>query len=52
MKAAQGHRQGRAEKTEGATVTIAVQAGEKGKLFGSIGIQDIADALQASGHEV
>ncbi|AKX43752.1 50S ribosomal protein L9 [Thiopseudomonas alkaliphila] len=33
-------------------VTITANTGEEGKLFGSIGTQDIADALTASGVEV
>ncbi len=43
----------RAEQVEGAgTVTITANAGEEGKLFGSVGPQDIADALTAAGVEV
>ncbi|MDX2350471.1 MAG: 50S ribosomal protein L9 [Porticoccus sp.] len=34
------------------TITIAANAGDEGKLFGSIGTQDIADALTAVGAEV
>jgi large subunit ribosomal protein L9 len=34
------------------TVTIAANAGEEGKLFGSIGAGDIADAITAAGVEV
>lgn len=34
------------------TITIAANAGDEGKLFGSIGTQDIADALIAAGAEV
>jgi large subunit ribosomal protein L9 len=33
-------------------VTIAAPAGEEGKLFGSIGTRDIADAITAAGVEV
>ncbi|NIU60846.1 MAG: 50S ribosomal protein L9, partial [Pseudomonas stutzeri] len=33
-------------------VTITATAGDEGKLFGSIGTADIADALTASGVEV
>ena len=33
-------------------VTIAAPAGEEGKLFGSIGVRDIADAITAGGTEV
>jgi len=38
----------RAAKIEGAEVTIAANAGEDGKLFGSVGTRDIADALNAA----
>jgi len=41
----------RAEKLEGSVVTITANAGEEGKLFGSVGPQDIADALSAAGTE-
>lgn len=34
------------------TVTIATKAGEGGKLFGSIGVRDIADAITAAGETV
>lgn len=34
------------------TVTIATKAGEGGKLFGSIGARDIADAITAAGQAV
>jgi large subunit ribosomal protein L9 len=34
------------------TLTLTGKAGEEGKLFGSITVQDIADALAAQGHEV
>jgi len=33
-------------------VTIASKSGEEGKLFGSIGTRDIADAITAAGVEV
>lgn len=42
----------RAEKLEGMAITIEANAGEEGKLFGSVGTKDIADALAAAGHEV
>jgi len=38
----------RAAKIEGADVTIAANAGEDGKLFGSVGTREIADALNAA----
>jgi large subunit ribosomal protein L9 len=45
--------EGRATKLEAlASITIAANAGEEGKLFGSIGTRDIADALTAAGVEV
>ena len=45
--------QARAEKVaELGEVTIAAPAGEEGKLFGSIGVRDIADASTAGGTEV
>ena len=34
------------------TVTITANAGDEGKLFGSIGTRDIADAIAAAGVEV
>jgi large subunit ribosomal protein L9 len=39
--------QARAEKLDNITVSIAASAGEGGKLFGSIGTRDIADAISA-----
>ena len=43
----------RAEKINALeTVTIASKAGDEGKLFGSIGTRDIADAVTAAGVEV
>jgi len=45
--------QARAAKiVELAEVTIASKAGDEGKLFGSIGTRDIADAITAAGVEV
>lgn len=44
--------QARGEALEGASVTITSKAGEEGKLFGSIGVRDIADAITAAGTEV
>ena len=35
---------------EGATVTIKANASPEGKLFGSVGPRDIADAFSAAGH--
>jgi large subunit ribosomal protein L9 len=44
--------QARADKLSGLSVTIEANAGDEGKLFGSIGTRDIADAITAAGHEV
>lgn len=44
--------QSRAEALTGKEVTIAANAGDEGKLFGSIGTRDVADAVTAQGHEV
>jgi len=42
----------RAEALNGFNVTIASKAGDEGKLFGSIGTRDIADAIVAAGQDV
>ncbi|MFC3095223.1 50S ribosomal protein L9 [Alteromonas sediminis] len=45
--------QARAEKVEALeNVTIAAPAGDEGKLFGSVGTRDIAEAITAAGVEV
>lgn len=44
--------QARAERLQETTVTIARRTGEQGKLFGSVGTADVADAISASGVEV
>ena len=44
--------QARAEAMNELVVTIAANAGDEGKLFGSIGTKDIADALSAAGHTI
>ncbi|WJV53143.1 50S ribosomal protein L9 [Pectobacteriaceae bacterium CE90] len=41
-----------AKITELGTVTIASKAGDEGKLFGSIGTRDIADAVTAAGVDI
>ncbi len=43
---------GRAAKLEGFTLSITAKAGNEGKLFGSIGTADIAEACRAAGHEI
>jgi large subunit ribosomal protein L9 len=40
--------QARAEKLTNVQVTITAKAGEEGKLYGSVGTQDIADAVSAA----
>jgi len=42
----------RCAKIDGITIAIAQKAGVDGRLFGSVTHYDIADALQAQGHEV
>jgi large subunit ribosomal protein L9 len=42
----------RAAKLEGFTLSITAKAGNEGKLFGSIGTADIAEACRAAGHEI
>ncbi|MCZ6657820.1 MAG: 50S ribosomal protein L9 [Gammaproteobacteria bacterium] len=44
--------QDRAGKLEGVELTIVVKAGEEGKLYGSVGTQDIAAALTEQGLEI
>lgn len=47
-----GGAQGRAAKLQGLAVTISAKAGDEGKLYGSVGTHDIAEALAAQGAEV
>ncbi|MCL2346260.1 MAG: 50S ribosomal protein L9 [Desulfobulbus sp.] len=44
--------QGVAEKMAGLSVTVSRKAGMDGRLFGSVGNADIADALKTAGFEV
>ncbi|WP_127470884.1 50S ribosomal protein L9 [Thiomicrorhabdus aquaedulcis] len=44
--------QGVYENLNGQVVTIEASSGDEGKLFGSVGTQDIADALKAAGFDV
>lgn len=44
--------QGAAEKLTGTVVTVARKAGMDGRLFGSVGNADIAEALKAAGFDV
>jgi len=42
----------RAARLEGFTLVVRAKAGNEGKLFGSIGTGDIAEACRAEGHEI
>lgn len=42
----------RGEKLQDMSITLTVNAGDEGKLFGSIGTKDIADAVTAAGAEI
>jgi large subunit ribosomal protein L9 len=44
--------QGRAAKLEGVKLSLTAKAGSEGKLFGSIGTSDIAEALTRQGHAI
>jgi large subunit ribosomal protein L9 len=44
--------QTRAERLTGVAITIGAKAGDEGKLYGSVGTQDIAEALRTAGHDV
>jgi len=44
--------QARSEAISGKAVTISVKAGDEGKLFGSVGTADIAEAAQTAGIDV
>lgn len=44
--------QARRDQLDGMTVTVAANAGDEGKLFGSVGTADIADAICAAGVNV
>ena len=41
-----------AKKLEGVKLTLVRQASQEGKLYGSVTIRDIADALKDAGHDV
>ncbi|WP_020407604.1 50S ribosomal protein L9 [Hahella ganghwensis] len=44
--------QARADAVNGKEVTIVSKAGDEGKLFGSVGTRDIADAISTLGTEI
>lgn len=41
-----------AEKMNGMVLTLIRQASQEGKLYGSVGVRDIAEALKEAGHDV
>lgn len=41
-----------AKKLEGASITLQRQASDEGKLFGSITVRDVAEAMSAAGYHV
>lgn len=47
-----GEAQTRAAELAETVLTMVVKTGEEGRLYGSVGTQDIASALSAEGHEV
>ena len=47
-----GQARERATALEGCSVTIVAKAGDEGKLYGSVGTQEIADAITAKGAPV
>lgn len=47
-----GAAQARATALEGLVITVVRKAGDEGRLFGSVGTQDIADAIVEVGFEV
>lgn len=50
--AERGKAQAYAAKLENVAVTLVRQASEEGKLYGSVTVRDIADALKAQGHDI
>ena len=44
--------QARSETISGKSITISVKAGEEGKLFGSVGTSDIAEAAKQAGMDI
>ena len=51
-KAVMDGAEGRKARLEGRSVTIAANASTEGKLYGSIGPREIAEAFTAAGHEL
>lgn len=44
--------QAKAQALEGCQISITAQAGAEGKLFGSVGVQDIVHAMKEKGHSI
>jgi large subunit ribosomal protein L9 len=51
-KAAHGDAQARGERISALAVVVAAKAGDEGRLFGSVGTRDIADAITKLGEAV
>lgn len=47
-----GRARARGEHMRGATVQLVRKAGDEGKIFGSVGMSDIAESMQAAGFEL
>ena len=47
-----GAAQARTARLEEYTLTIVARVGDEGKLYGSVGTQDIASAMVAEGHDI
>ena len=49
---AKAEAEAKAKKLEGASITLQRQASDEGKLFGSVTVRDVAEAMLAVGYEV
>lgn len=49
---AKAEAEAKAEKLKGMTLTLVRQASQEGKLYGSISVRDIAEALKEAGYDV
>lgn len=47
-----GEAEARAKKLDGMVLTLVRQASQEGKLYGSVAVRDIAEALKDAGHDV
>jgi large subunit ribosomal protein L9 len=47
-----GEAETRAQKLDNLTLTMKRQASQEGKLYGSVSVRDVADALKEAGHDV